>query len=146
MTVPATPGPTVAHAAARRALRTAIGLVGGYLAISVLTLVALGLLRDQVAAHVGAPVWVRTTIVAASACLTWLFAVRAARGSRRDYLRLRIASAVMLTAIILIVVLPDPFPVWLKIEQAACGLLLLGVVRTVNRRTVRAHFARPATR
>ena len=48
-------------------------------------------------------------IVAASALLTFAFAVRTARGSRRAYLRLRIASAIMLAAIVVIIAIPGSF-------------------------------------
>jgi hypothetical protein len=47
---------------------------------------------------------------------------------RRAYLRLRIVSTVMLVAIAVILAIPGDFPLWLKVEQAICGLLLLGVV------------------
>ena len=83
----------------------------------------------------------RATLVVASAVLTLTFAVRAARGSTRAFLRLRIVSAVMLVAIAVIIALPGLFPGWLKIEQGVCGLLLLGVVVIVNGRYLRSLFA-----
>ena len=97
-------------------------------------------LRDD-AAEVNAAVWTRGVIVVASALLTLTFTVRAARGSRRAYLRLRIASAVMVVAIAVILALPGTFPLWMRIEQGVCGLLLLGVVVVVNGRRLRASFA-----
>jgi hypothetical protein len=114
-------------------------LVGAYLALSVLTLVAIVLLRHH-ASIVTPAVWVRGTIVVASALLMTAFTVRAARGSSRAYLRLRLVSAIMVVAIVAIVSLPGTFPVWLKIEQAGCGLLLIGVVVIVNRGHVRSSF------
>jgi hypothetical protein len=39
-----------------------------------------------------------------------------------------------------IIALPGTFPVWLKIEQAGCGPLLIGVAVIVNRRQVRSSF------
>ncbi|MGH2481412.1 MAG: hypothetical protein ACRDHW_17295 [Ktedonobacteraceae bacterium] len=115
-------------------------LVGCYLGLSVLTLVAIFLLRNNTAI-VTSPVWVRGTIVTASALLTALFAVQMARGSRSGYLRLRIVSAVMLVAIVTIIMLPGLFPLWMKIEQGACGLLLLAVVVVVNSKHLRSEFA-----
>ena len=115
-------------------------LVGCYLGLSVLTLVAIFLLRNN-SAIVTSPVWVRGTIVAASALLTTLFVVQMARGSRSGYLRLRIVSAVMLVAIVTIIMLPGLFPLWMKIEQGVCGLLLLGVVVVVNSKHLRSEFA-----
>src|SRR5206468_1821428 len=108
--------------------------------LSLLTLAVIVLMRNH-ASVVNAAVWIRGTIVAASALLTMAFAARTARGSSRAYLRLRIVSAVMLVAIAVIVALPGPFPLWLKLEQSVCGLLLLGVVVVVNGRRLRSAFA-----
>jgi hypothetical protein len=128
------------HPRTLTAFRSVTLLVGCYLGISVLSLLAIVLLRNNTAA-VNAAVWTRGTIVVASALLTFVFTVRAARGSRRAYLRLRIVSAIMVVAIAVIVALPDPFPLWMKIEQSVCGLVLLGVVVIVNSKHVRSLFA-----
>jgi hypothetical protein len=101
-------------------------LAGGYLAVSVLTFVAIVLLRHHPSV-VNDAVWVRATIVMVSAALSFTFAVRAAGGSRGALRRLRILSVVMIVAITVIVALPGTFPVWLKVEQGFCGLLLIGV-------------------
>jgi hypothetical protein len=122
--------------AAFRALRV---LVGAYLGLSVLTLIAIVLLRND-SSVVTSAVWVRGSIVVASALLTFSFTVRAARGSRRAFLRLRLISAIMVVAIVVIIALPGTFPVWMKIEQGGCGLLLLGVVGLVNGGHLRARF------
>lgn len=114
-------------------------LVGGYLAVSVLTLAAIVLMRNTSA--VNAAVWIRGTIVVASALLTTAFVAGTARGSRRAYLRLRIVSAVMVLAIAAIIAIPGPFPLWMKIEQGFCGLLLVGVVAIANGRRMRSRFA-----
>ncbi len=129
------------HPRTRKAFRGTKLLVGAYLTLSVLTLAAIVLLRND-ATIVNDAVWVRGTIVVASALLTLAFTTRAARGSRKAFLRLRIVSAVMLVAIVVIVALPGTFPVWMKIEQGVCGLLLLGVVLLVNGRQLRSEFAR----
>ncbi|MFB9685177.1 hypothetical protein [Amycolatopsis plumensis] len=119
------------------AFRPVLLLTGGYAVLSVLTLVAIVLLRNDHALVTDA-VWVRATLVVASSLLTFAFARSAARGSRKGLLRLRIVAAAMLVAIVVIVALPGLFPVWLRIEQAVCGLLLLGVTVLVNGRRVRA--------
>ena len=72
-----------------------------------LTLVAIVLLRNH-ATVVNSAVWTHGTIVAASALLLFTFTVRAAGGSRRAYLRLWIASAVMMVAIAVIIASPAP--------------------------------------
>ncbi len=128
------------HPQSQSALRNVKLLVGSYLGLSVLTLIAIVLLRDNPSVVTQA-VWIRGSIVVASALLTASFTAQMARGSSRGYLRLRIVSAIMLVAIVVIIALPDPFPLWMKIEQGICGLLLLGVVVLVNGKHLRAVFA-----
>ena len=128
------------HPRTQIAFRSTELLVGGYTGISVLTLVAIVVLRNH-AAVVNSAVWTHGTIVAASALLLFTFTVRAAAGSRRAYLRLRIASAVMVVAIAVIIALPGTFPLWMKIEQGVCGLLLIGVVVIVNGKHMQSLFA-----
>ncbi|WP_027861770.1 hypothetical protein [Marmoricola sp. URHB0036] len=115
-------------------------LVGCYLALSLLTLGAVALLHGDHAA-VNDAVWVRGSIVALTSILMFAFATRAAQGSKGGLVRLRIVSAIMLVAIVVIVSLPDPFPLWLKLEQAVCGVLLLGVCVLANGRAVREAFS-----
>jgi hypothetical protein len=124
----------------RPELRIVNLLVGCYLGLSVLTLAAIALLRND-PAIVNPAVWVRGTIVVASAALMAVLATRTARGSRGAYRRLRIVSAVMLVAIVVIIALPGDFPMWLKIEQGVCGLFLGGVVLIANGERVRSRFA-----
>jgi hypothetical protein len=130
----------LAHPRSLTAFQSMKLLAGGYLAISVLALMAIVVLRNDHAA-VNAAVWTRGTIVAASAVLTYALTARAARGSRRAYLRLRIITAVMVAAIAVIITLPGTFPLWMKIEQGVCGLLLIGVAVTVNGKHLRSLFA-----
>lgn len=111
-----------------------------YLGTSVLTFVAIILLRNNTAIVTPA-VWIRGTIVVASACLTTFFAYQMARGRSRAYLRLRLVSAIMLVAVVVIVALPGTFPLWMKIEQGICGLFLLGIVVVVNKKCLRSAFA-----
>ncbi|WP_405778569.1 hypothetical protein [Streptomyces sp. NBC_00859] len=102
-------------------------LVGAYLGLSVLTLAAVVLLRNDHAA-VNAAVWIRGSIVAVSSLLLYAFATRAARGSRGAWRRLTVISSVMVAVIVVIIAVPGGFPVWMKIEQGVCGLLLIGTV------------------
>jgi hypothetical protein len=115
-------------------------LVSTYVGVGVLTLVVVFLLRHNASA-VNSAVWIRTVVVAASALLMLGFVVRAAHGASRAYLRLRLVSAIMVVAIVVIIALPGTFPLWLKIEQGVCGLILIGVVTIVNGRPMRALFA-----
>lgn len=133
-------GERLNHPHTRRAFRSVKLLVGCYLSISVLTLVAIILLRNMTAIVTPA-VWIRGTIVVASALLTTSFATQMARGFSRAYLRLRLVSAIMLVAVVVIIVIPGTFPLWMKMEQGVCGLLLLGIVVIVNRKHLRSTFA-----
>ncbi|MFI2186985.1 hypothetical protein [Streptomyces sioyaensis] len=128
------------HPRSLAAFRSTKLLVGCYLALSVLTLVAIYLLRSD-AALVNDAVWIRGSIVVASASLMFGCALQSARGSRGAYRRLRIISGVMVAAIAAIIALPGAFPLWMKIEQGVCGLLLIGVLVIVNGRQLRGVFA-----
>ncbi|MGW7005088.1 hypothetical protein ACWGCW_20340 [Streptomyces sp. NPDC054933] len=128
------------HPRSLTAFRSAKLLVGGYLGISVLTLVAIVLLRGDTAV-VNVTVWVRGSAVVASALVMFVCAVRVARGSRQAYRRLRILSTVMVVAIAAIVALPGTLPLWMKIEQGVCGLVLIGVASVVNGNHLRELFA-----
>lgn len=131
---------TLDHPRSLAAMRTVKLLVRSYLGLSLLTLAAVILMSDH-PTLVNDAVWVRTVLVVLSALLTVSFATRTARGNSRAYLRLRIVSAVMVVAIVVIISLPGTFPLWLKVEQGVCGLLLAGVVAIVNSRHVRSLFA-----
>jgi hypothetical protein len=115
-------------------------LIGGYLGISVLTLVAIVLLHGN-AAIAPIAVLVRGTIVVVHSLLMILFAAQTARGSKRGYIFLWLASAIMSVAIAVILAIPGDFPLWFKIEQGVCGLLLLGVVVVINGKHLRSAFA-----
>ena len=75
------------RAAFETAFRSVRLLIGGCVAISIATLVAIVLMRNH-HAEVTSAVSIRGTIVVASALLMTLFARRAARGASRMYLRL----------------------------------------------------------
>ncbi|MDO0930221.1 hypothetical protein QQY66_00240 [Streptomyces sp. DG2A-72] len=129
--------PIVADPDARAALSKIKSVVGYYLGLCVVTLVALYLLRDH---HnlVNDAAWTRGIIVTASAVLTYSFA---ARGNAKGLLRLRIVSIVMIVAIAVIISVHGTFPTWLKVEQAVCGLLLLRIAVLANGKRVRSYFA-----
>lgn len=129
------------HPRTRAAFHTTKLLVGGYLGLSLATLAAVVLLRHHPSIVTDA-VWIRGTIVVASAIVTFLFTVHAARGSRGAYKRLRVVSIAMTGAITVIIAVPGAFPLWMKIEQGVCGLLLIGVVAVTNGRHLRSVFAR----
>lgn len=115
-------------------MRNVVWLISGYAGVSLLTLAAMIAFRHD-ATMVTTAVWVRGTIVAAASLLTLFFAVRAARGDRKMLRRLRFVTAAMLVAIVVIIALPGTFPLWFKLEQGVCGLLVLPAVVLLNRRS-----------
>ena len=127
------------HPRSQQALRSVMALIYCYLGISVLTIVAIIPVHNP--AIDPASVWVRGLIVILHAGVTLAFAARMARGSRVGYNLLQLSSAGMVVAIAVILALPDDFPLWFKIEQGVCGLLLLGVVVLVNGKRLRSAFA-----
>lgn len=135
----AVPADQFGHPRSVAAFRKVKALLLTYLGVSVAALIVIVLLRNDPSMVTDA-VWVRSVIVVASALLTFSFATRAARGHRRAYLRLRLVSAIMVVAIAVIIALPGAFPLWMKLEQGVCGLLLAGVVVLVNGAHVRSLF------
>jgi hypothetical protein len=89
-------------------------------------------------------IWVRCSLVLASAIVVLLFATSASRGSRSAWVRLRIVSPVIVAAVVVIVSIPGFLPSWVRVEQALCGLLLLPAAILVNLPRTRAHFPRRA--
>jgi hypothetical protein len=136
-TVTASGSPTT-----RSALGPIIALVSVYLTLSLLTIAIAIVFRGDLAL-VNSAVWIRGSIVAVTAALMLRFAVGARSGNPRAYLRLRITSAVMVVAIaVILVAIPGDFPLWMRIEQATCGALLIVVVVLANRSGIRAVFAK----
>jgi hypothetical protein len=107
-------------------------LVASYVALGLVGLGATVLLRDD-PQLVNTAVWVRGTIVVATSALMYLLAELASRGSRVAFIRLRIASIAVPLAIVVLVALPDPFPVWMKVQQALCAIVVAGVAVLVIR-------------
>lgn len=127
------------ESARRAAFRPALILVATFLAISAAMLV---FLAGASAAGAGfdSAIWIRSSLVLASAIVLLLLAVGAVRGSRSAWVRLRIISPVVLVAVIVIVSIPGFLPDWVRIEQAVCGILMLPVAIFVNLRRTRALF------
>jgi len=114
-------------------LRAARLLIGGYVALSVLTVATVITLSKLAPDQVNPQAWVRSIIVAATSLLTLRFAVLAAQGRPRALLRLRIVVSILFVAIIAVLFFV-PLPLWMVIEQCACGLLLAGTAVVIFRR------------
>lgn len=125
----------------QRDMQTVKLLAGAYLAISAVTVVVIVALRNHTGA-VDDTVWNRGIVVLASSVLMLAFVRRAAGGSRRALTRVRIVSAVMMVAIAVTVAVPGLLPLWMKLEQIACGLVLLAVAAIVIREPLRTACGR----
>ncbi|HVX46503.1 MAG TPA: hypothetical protein VHC49_21595 [Mycobacteriales bacterium] len=123
---------------ARTPFRTVQWLIGLYFGIGFATLVAAILLRNH-HDEVNAAVWIRTSAVVLSALALAAFRRRAEAGSASAFRRLRIIATVTPIVIAVIVALPGTFPLWMKIDQIACGLVMAAVAVIVSR--LRGTFA-----
>ncbi|GAA5170030.1 MULTISPECIES: hypothetical protein [Amycolatopsis] len=115
----------------RRAFRTLKWLAGAYLSLGVLALAAIVLLRGD-PAQVNDAVWTRALIVLITAVVLVLLTNRAARGSAGALRRLRIIAVVVPVAIAVLVALPGLFPLWMRLEQGLCGLVMVGYAIVVH--------------
>lgn len=125
---------------AREKLHIARVLLGGYAAVGVLTLLAIVVFSGN-SGIVTDAVWIRGSILAVASLVTFAIGVSMAKGSRGNYRRVRIIALAQVVAIIVIESVPGAFPVWFKIANGVCGVLLVIVVLLTFARTVRATFA-----
>lgn len=131
----------LSHTDTRTAFRNVKLLVAGYLLVG---LAGIGVIAAYHSDHelVTDAAQGRGVAIVISALLTMFFAFRAAQGVRRAYLRVRIVSVVLVAVLAVLAALPGVFPVWMRIEQGVCGLILLGVALIVNGKHLRTVFAR----
>ncbi|GAA0424150.1 hypothetical protein [Leifsonia naganoensis] len=108
----------------RAAFRPILVLLTAFLAVSVAMEAAL-IVQSTSGGDVAIAVWIRCSLVLGSAVVLLLIARSAARGSRSSWLRLVIIAPVVVAAVIVIVSIPGFLPDWVRIEQAACGALVL---------------------
>lgn len=123
----------MSESVAARPLLIAERLVLGYVALSLVTVVALAALSVLAPHDVTVEAWVRGLVVAGTSLLTLLFARRARSGGAKALLRLRIIVAVLIAAV-LGVLFFLPLPLWMVIEQALCGVILVATATQVFRR------------
>jgi hypothetical protein len=112
--------------------RAVTWLVGAYVVLSGLTVVAIATFASVAPSLVNPQAWVRGIIVAVTSLLTFVFARRASAGNARALLRLRIIVVVILVAIGAVLFLV-PLPGWMIVEQIACGILLLATAVLIFR-------------
>jgi hypothetical protein len=92
-------------------------------------------------------VWLRGGVVTVASVILMAVTGAAARGSRGAYVRLRWISILAPIGIVVILLAPDAgYPLWMKVEQAIVGVLILTMAIQLNSRAVRNAFPRSATR
>lgn len=131
---------TVTDPDAREKLDIAKKLLGGYAAVSVLTLLAIVVFSGNPDIVTDA-VWIRGSILAVASLVTFALGVAMANGSRSNFGRVRIIALAQVIAVGVIEAVPGSFPIWFKIANGVCGTLLIIVVLLTFARSVRATFA-----
>jgi hypothetical protein len=131
---------TVTDPDAREKLHIARVLLGGYAALSVLTLLTIVVFSGD-SDIVTDAVWVRGSILAAASLITFALGVSMAKGSRNNRRRVQVIALAQVVAVVVIESIPGSFPLWFKIENGVCGALLAIVVLLTFARTVRTTFA-----
>ena len=111
--------------------RSVNALIGCYLGSGVVGLLLAFLLRDH-PDLVNPSVWIRNGAIVLSAGILYLVARRAFEGSRAAAVRLRVISIVIPVVVVALIALPDGFPLWMKIQQAAAGLSVALIALLVN--------------
>ncbi|GAB3615243.1 hypothetical protein GCM10027415_35830 [Humibacter ginsengisoli] len=115
----------------RAAFRPVLLLFTGFLVVSA-AMIAVLVAMSVGGASIESAIWIRCSLVLASAVVLLLIGASAARGSRAAWIRLRIITPIVVIAVIVIVSIPGFLPDWVRVEQAVCGLLVLPAVILVN--------------
>jgi lysylphosphatidylglycerol synthetase-like protein (DUF2156 family) len=105
-------------------------LVGLYLAVSVVTLVVLGLLSAVGSKEATSSAWVHAVIVAFFAVLLGMRMRAARQGSRRASVVVLIIATILFVANIIEAAAPGAFPTWMRFEMAAIAALMGGLIIT----------------
>lgn len=106
-------------------------LVAGYFALGLAGLLV-GLVLTEQHHAVNSAVWIRSGAMLFSAGLLYRFLVLAEQGKRRELLRVRIVSVLIPLVVVGLVVMPDGYPVWMKVQQVLAGLSVAGIAVLVN--------------
>ncbi|MET9294893.1 hypothetical protein [Streptomyces sp. NPDC003077] len=122
--------------ATMKTLITVYGALGG---VVLATVVVLALTGHPVTSFL----WGRSAAVLASAAVVYWLTVRASRGARWAYVRVRVIAIVMPIAIVGIDLIPGICPPWFAVAQAICALPVVAIAFLVNGPGPRAAFAAP---
>ena len=113
-------------------------LLIGFLVMSVLLAAVTFLLRD----HVPGAAWGRVIGLLVASPLYLLVANRMAAGRRWAYRRLRVLSVLGTVGIAVLVSVPGPYPVWMRVEQGVQGLILLALAVVMAQPAIKSRFRR----
>jgi hypothetical protein len=109
-----------------------------FLALSVGLLAATAVLSVVDPAVVNTVVWIRAVGVLVLALMSLRWVAQLAEGSRSAYRRLVWISVAGSVGIAALALLPDsPYPVWVRVEQAVQGVVLVALAVTLLRPRVR---------
>jgi len=110
-------------------------------AVSVLALITAAVLAIVDPVDVNWVVWLRGSVVAIASVIFVFVTNAAARGSYRAYSRMRWISILVPIGILLIIVAPDTgYPIWMKVEQAIVGVIIVIIAVLLNRPSTRRAF------
>ena len=115
----------------RTRFRPILVLIAAFLLVSA-AMEAVLVVQSLNGTSVHTAIWIRCSLVLASAIVLFLISLAAARGSRRAWIRLRIISVIVLIAVVVIVSIPGFLPDWVRFEQAVCGALVLPAAILLN--------------
>ncbi|UKY54629.1 hypothetical protein [Streptomyces inhibens] len=127
------------HPYTQRAFGKVKLLVAAYGALSaavLITVVVLAITGHEVTSFM----WGRSAGVLASAAVTYWLTVRASRGARWAYLRVRAISIIVPIAIVAIDMIPGALPPWFVVMQVACALTIGATAFPINGSGLRAAF------
>lgn len=121
--------------------RTPLRLTQIFAVLSAGLVAATAVLSMVAPSAVNPVVWIRAAgvLVLSLLCVRW--AARLRDGSRSAYRRLLWVSVAGSLGIAALALLPGtPYPVWVRVEQAVQGVVLLALAWTLTRPAVRAHL------
>jgi len=123
----------------RTRFRPMLALLAGFVLVSA-AMESVLVAQSSAGTSVDSAIWIRCSLVLASSIVLLLLGATASRGSRNAWVRLRIITAIVVVAVIVIVSIPGFLPDWVRIEQGVCGALVLPVAIMLNLPSTSALF------
>lgn len=114
-------------------------LAGLYIGVNIAALMVIILLSNNTQL-VNDVVWTRGIILTLTSFILLRFIFLLVRGSRKAYLLIRISTSILFVSVVVLLTIPNLLPLWMKVEQAICGILLLGIILGINNKHLRSLF------